>query len=156
LTAERSASDSLSGPALHIGGWLVLIAFGLIVSVGGNLLNCWKLFQFLTAAPSIKGGIGLAVVMLEVFIQLFMLCASVVLVALFFFRKRTFKPLFIAYIASLFCLGLTSVALTASVPGVSAEVVGQAMTFPIYVFLLGAVWVPYFLISKRVKSTFVF
>ena len=151
-------SSSLGAPAeaaLPIGGWLVLIAFGLVASVLGNIYNCVQFFRLLAAAQSIRGGFGLTAVMLELFIQVFMLCASVFLVTLFFSQKRKFRPYFIAYIVSLFVLGVISVAVAASIPGVTPEVVGQVMAFPIYAFLLGAIWVPYFLISKRVKGTFV-
>lgn len=121
-----------------IGGWLYLVGSGIVVSPLLNFLHARQLWEASRRANWEliwhRGPMTVLSIGLEFGIQAYMLIFSVALAI---------------------ALGVLSVMVVAAVPGVSSKVVAEALAFPIYVFLLGAIWVPYFVKSKRVKETFV-
>jgi hypothetical protein len=84
-----------------------------------------------------------------------MLVMSVVLLVLFFKKRRTFPPLFIAVIAG---VGIFEVADNLAITYVSLAVPRLPKPEPIPavsgVFRM-LIWIPYMLMSRRVRSTFI-
>lgn len=143
-----------------IGGWLYLMAIGIVVS---PILNAVHLHQLVTALQEADwgiirklGSIDFLQIVFGLVIQVFMLIFSIILAGLFFRRRASFPRTFIVYIVALFFLGAIGVLLVTYSPSATTESVSAASAFPIYVFILGAIWTSYLRRSERVKKTFVF
>lgn len=142
-----------------IGGWLYLVAIGIVMS---PIMNARHVMQLIHAAENAnweaiwgQGPLTVLSIFFEFAIQGYMLLFSIALAVLFFGKRRSFPKMFVVYIVSIFVMGLIAAAIAASIPGITPALIGQSIAFPVYVFLLGSIWVPYFLMSKRVKRTFV-
>lgn len=142
-----------------IRGWLLLVAAGMVFSPLVNLHHCNQILELLRTVDwdvvRQKGEMVVLAVRFEALMQVFMLISSIVLAFMFFMRKKIFPRPFIIYTSCLFGLGVIGAVISAFVPGVTQELLVQAIAFPVYVFVAGLIWCSYFLISKRVKVTFV-
>lgn len=142
-----------------IGGWLYLVAIGMILN---PIMNALHIKQLVEAAQNAnwemiwqQGPVTVLSIMFEFGIQGYMLLFSIFLAVLFFGRRRNLPKMFVIYIVSIFILGVIGAFIAASVPNITPQLIGEAIAFSIYVFILGLIWIPYFLKSKRVKITFV-
>jgi Protein of unknown function (DUF2569) len=150
-----------------IGGPLIVMAFGLCLSGLQNLL------YFLgSLAPLVRKSFWDRLtdpnsdayhphwkpfLIYQGIISLGFLVTNIALLILFFKRKRVFPKLIVLLIPVLFLLSFISYVWSGLIPSVadSAEYTkdGHAL---IARFVALHVWIPYFLVSKRVKKTFVF
>jgi hypothetical protein len=128
-----------------IAGWLVLPALGLVISVVREGVQIWVLLRGVVAQPAAENLIGIAIGVP----WLVFAC----LVAAFFFRKHRWTPyLYIALLAGYVAFSGLYLLMHLLVPEPeTADAPKELMRA-----VVGAgVWVPYFLRSRRVKSTFV-
>jgi hypothetical protein len=141
-----------------ISGWLLPVAIGLVISplmilnntVTNNLpvLTNPRLHAFLETHPAIEG-----LIVFEIATNLIFIAVLVALNVLFFKKKRSFPTYMILYL----CLHLIvdagdAVVAHALMPSVPVPAPLQAITRS---FLAGLIWIPYLLVSRRVKVTFV-
>jgi NADH:ubiquinone oxidoreductase subunit K len=140
-----------------IGGWLILPAIGLVVSpfmslhgiITASLLLTSSIYPSLSANhPSLTG-----LLIFEVIINAAILAAVICLNFLFYMKKRLFPRYIIALYAAQCALMLADYLAAASVFP-SADLSTGLFTV-IRSFIVAAVWIPYFLNSKRVEATFV-
>lgn len=136
-----------------IGGWLILVAIGLgleplglLLSVGGALLVLMSPVSrdLIAAHPGVARLLLLSVAIDSVFIV-----ALIVLNMLFYAKKKSFPRWAIGFLVANFVLDLA----------VHQMLVQYMPTFPSTDAFLSlfsaAIWIPYFLLSQRVKQTFV-
>jgi len=161
-TAQRADGErKLEG----IGGWLILVTIGLVTSL---VLMVVGLTQ--DVLPAFAGGawdklttagsphyhpLWAPLLIMEVSGTTFFILFSLVILVLLFMKKR-FVPLVViifllanlAFVITDYLLGM-NIPLVASMPDESTptQILRQAISC--------AIWVPYFLRSKRVKNTFV-
>jgi hypothetical protein len=131
--AERRA-QAASHSVYGIGGWLLLPAIGLIVSIPMALFE---------AANSYRAGDAGEAAIVTVAVLL------VAVTTIAFFQKRRWAPrVFILLLALNAVLAAVPVLLArgAVTPGDSRDL-GRAT-------IAALIWIPYFVLSKRVKSTF--
>jgi len=162
--SERPSGSIAEGPT-GIGGWLFLIAIGLIVSPLLNIKTIWDSLGLVRSVDwshiaSVSHLGVVALVLWELLVQSFMVIASVVLLYLFTLKKRTFPKLWITYIwilvlLSLVPAGFAALMANAGAPGVTTKAAAQEIAETIKVLLIAIIWTPYFLRSRRVKNTFV-
>jgi hypothetical protein len=147
-----------------LGGWLLLVGFGLVtgpLAWFGRFANNLIFFEPDRWADwTAPGGayyhpIGAWVILAEISFNMVMLVMSVVLLVLFFKKRRTFPLLFIAVIAG---NGIFEVVDTLAITYISLVVPGVPK--PEYIaagsgVLRMLIWIPYMLMSRRVRSTFV-
>ena len=151
-----------SSPGLAIGGWLILPAIGLIVSPLRILIESVtsltdgsysaSTFSFLWNDTSLEYSqelLGLICVELLVNVLLF---SGTIVIAILFFKKRSSVPkLMVAY------FGITFLVLF--IDSLLADMFVEESMFvaeDIFKSLIAAcIWIPYFIVSKRVKNTFV-
>lgn len=138
---------------IGIGGWLILPAIGLVVapilflhgiSVDLRLLAGSQYQSALISRPGLAG-----VLLYEALNNSVLLLSAIYLNILFYRRKRAFPALMMIYLASQFVLGLGDHLLVLHL-GLPTE-----WTQVIRGFVQCAVWIPYFLNSRRVEFTFV-
>lgn len=81
---------------------------------------------------------------------------NVIAVILFFGKRRLFPLLMVLFIPSILILGLVDHYLGSLIPAVAASpVCTKGMDWLVVKFVALHVWVPYLLVSKRVKATFI-
>ncbi len=148
-----------------IGGWLVLIAIGLVITpftlgygLFAELLPVFEeeSWSYLTSPDSsVYHPLWKPLILFEVIGNIIFLLFVVVVNIYFFGRRRQLPLLIIIYYIGHLAFILTDNALAAQIPLIaemdnndSYQEIGRAI-------LTVGIWVPYFLISKRVKGTFV-
>lgn len=146
-------------------GWLFLVAFGLLCRpffMAFGLVDFLHLFrmdswnQFVQPSGAYYHSLWVPVFLGELLINLSLLTLALVLLVLFFQRRRTFPFFFILFLAA--CAGFSLLDVAATYPlaqkfpdlGLTenSKVVFQTL-------LQAALWIPYALISQRVKATFI-
>ena len=162
---ERTAADRVEGPS-GLGGWLILPAIGLIVTpfrlMAYLLTDLLPIFQdgswdFLTT-PGTEAyhPMWAPVILFELAGNLFFVVMAVVLIFLFFTKSHRFPRLMIVFLLSNLAFVFGDYALANTIPFV-ANMEADAEVYKEMARGIGgvAIWVPYFLVSKRVKNTFV-
>jgi hypothetical protein len=147
-----------------LGGWLVVVAIGLVfgplaqlAAAGYNVQfldeNTWR--QMTAPGGSLYHPLWAGIILVEVAYNVGMLVASVVLLILFFRKRRTFPLLYmIVLVLSAFFTSADTVAVhfvcleVPNFPKPAPNHAGAAM-------LRAFIWIPYMLMSKRVRSTFI-
>jgi len=162
---DVNADKRVPPDALKIRGFLIFVAIGLILSLIKNLENLgWSILPFrgevwerLTTPgfdsyhpnwkPALLFGVTSASVIL----------ALNVIVLVLFFRKHRFFPTFIVVgIPVIFVLNLVGYYLEGLVPAIAASQEHSKGPLHLIVrFIALLVWIPYFVVSERVKRTFV-
>ena len=157
-----------SGP-LDIGGWLSLVALGLIVSPLILLHALWKDINLLLG-PTSKLAAKIipdlpVLVLYEVMINLALLTSCLYLIVMFYRKKRAFPKYYCAWLV--FAFVAIVVEYTFCLPQLSTSSATEAATKIVdhlqsnlaisagKRFLNGAIWISYFIMSRRVKATFV-
>ncbi len=158
--------SSTSNQSMPIGGWLVLIAIKLVLSPlflfvqlyreSSNFLNK-SIWQLLTSSSSSTHEVASAyIVIFELMYNVVFFVFSI-LVTILFFKKRTILPrLIIIYYALVFLVPLIdslALYLFTDLKSSTAEI-NQETASAVRDFIYCCIWIPYFLISKRVKNTF--
>jgi len=146
------ARNDLNG----IGGWLILPAIGLAISPFMSLFGIVTDIMLLTGNhPSLFANHPSLTSLLtfEVLINTAFLVAVIYLNVLFYTKNRIFPKCIIAfYAAQCFLMLADHLAATAVFP--SADLSPSVIAI-VRSFIGAAIWIPYFLNSKRVEATFV-
>lgn len=150
----------------RIGGVLIFVAIGLFISLIQNLTYFLAsllpvvrkpLWEALTnPASSAYHSYWKPFLVYEFAASLFLLLTNLVVLVLFFLKKSWFPKTIVALLPTIFILTLVSYYFSSSIPAMaeSADYAKQGTTLIIR-FIGLHIWIPYFLLSKRVKTTFV-
>lgn len=147
-----------------IGGWLILPTIGLFVfplrAAVVLAADYWPLFERgVWASLTSPGGalyhpLWAPVLLYEVCCNVVFIAFAVTLLLLLFRRSRRFPAAFIAFALLNLCFVVSDAALGWQIPAVAARgpegfaiEIGRSLA-------VAAIWVPYMLISKRVRNTF--
>jgi hypothetical protein len=153
----NSASETIeTPPAMEIGGWLLLWAIGLVVWQITQIMIIYASLLTLPEEVSVLDGVSLA--NLGLGYEALSIVLSVVVTVYFYKKKRGTPKLIIAFLLYLFLGNLVGLMSSprpspldfkaASVRRFQEQNLGSSV-------LISLIWVPYFLVSKRVKRTFV-
>jgi len=164
MKAQKNA-DAAPKQYDKIGGWLILVAIGLIFTPIRLLVVLFKdLLPALSAdtwsrltTPGTEAYHPLWAPLL--FFEIIGNCLFIlfpIIIAIFFFQKRRFVPrlIIVLLLSNLVFVAIDYFAAD-FIPFVAAQEDIGSLTELIRVFMAGVIWVPYFLVSKRVKGTFV-
>ncbi|HEX9949551.1 MAG TPA: DUF2569 domain-containing protein [Thermodesulfobacteriota bacterium] len=164
MKAQKNA-DAAPKQYDKIGGWLILVAIGLIFTPIRLLVVLFKdLLPALSAdtwsrltTPGTEAYHPLwAPLLLFEIIGNCLFILFPIIIAIFFFQKRRFVP---RLVIMLLLSNLVFVAIdyfaADLIPFVAAQEDIGSLIELIRVFIGCVIWVPYFLVSKRVKATFV-
>jgi len=153
-------------PALPIGGWLVLPAIGLVFSPFVNLAfligekvyfdhDMWRNLWVQDGWATFKGlGLMLA---FELAIRLMILVMSGFVLFQFFLKRSSLPRMMVAFLALtllyplLDLVGAWMILGSSAIEEVRLDLIQQIMRGVVSC----AIWIPYFLVSKRVHNTFV-
>lgn len=161
LPPYRALDETYSG----LGGWLILVGIGIVL---GPIILIWQgvmvfsaalgdgvLFAFANPGSEFHNPLGAAVIAFEMIANVAMVGLTIYQAMLFFGKKRKFPGFFIgmqlAYIA-LVLVDATLVSLAfPEIPVFDAE----TSSLLVRAIVPAMIWIPYMLVSKRVKQTFV-
>ncbi len=142
--------DNEKGQPSAIGGWLIIPAIGLIlapIKAAAGLF--WGIDTIQRFTPELTGDPTL---WLTGLIDAALIIACIVVAVLFFEKQRIAVPAFIGLVAAVPIAAAVQVALRVSLFGeADAADILKAIVGPC---VYAAIWIPYFLLSKRVKNTF--
>lgn len=161
----ESAAELGYGPR-GIGGWLILPLLGLVgslISLGSALATVYL--------PLFAAGGGWWVVvdksdasyhpwwapliLFEIATNVAFVGLIVVLLYLVFRKSRRFPRLMIGYLISSFVVALVDLGWAEQIPALAAEPNADSIAGIVRGVVGAMIWVPYFLVSQRVKNTFV-
>jgi hypothetical protein len=150
----------------RIGGWLIVIAVGLSLSTLRNLLDCAFSISLLFRQPlwdNLTNPASTAyhpywkpALIYEAAFNSVIFLMSLILLVLFFQRKKLFPKLIVPMIPTAFALNLIDYILAGFIPKVADSAMYTRWGHALIVSFIGMhIWIPYFLVSRRVKETFV-
>jgi len=147
-----------------IKGWLILVAIGIILSpirMGMQIYPLTKSFSseawslLTTPGSPIYNPFWKPIIIGEVVIDLFIFLSSIYIIYLFFTKKSAFPKWYIGIaLFSLVVLIADSYAIKLVMPNKEVFDHDTMKELSRALFTV-AIWVPYMLVSKRVKATFV-
>ncbi len=155
-------SSSMEQPE-PIGGWLILVAIAIYLS---PLLICKSFFdplyfnfttwQTLNDPNSSSYSPGVSIfILMEFFFNTIILVSSVFFLFLFVKKRRTFPLFYIIYLVFSFIYITVDVLVAVIFFSPLSNELKSSYSNIWSVFIRMVIWVPYMLISKRVKTTFV-
>jgi hypothetical protein len=158
-------NDKVVDTGRPIGGWLILLAIGAIFSPIRLVVTLWPLyeaifvngvFEALTNPQSINYVYGFRfLILFEVVINAMLVVALIWQATLFFCKKKLYRAVFIVTsVFSLTFILIDAVAASAVFPDIAIfapDTVKEIARSLVAV----VIWVPYLLLSERVKETFV-
>jgi len=164
--AQGLIANPNSEPPLKIGGVLILVAIGLILSLVQNLehflgnlapfrqVAVWE--RLTTPGSTAYHPNWKPVLLFELVSSSVIFGLNAVAVALFFRKQRVFPRFIVATIPIIFILILLGYHLSGLIPAVAESPdYSKQSSMLIVRFVALHVWIPYFLLSQRVKKTFV-
>ena len=164
VTATAHVEDD-TADSLPIGGWLILVAVGLIISPILSLIGIISLSDLLfannAAGTLSQAGTEIDPLMQKpmgtIFLGYFILSfiIDIVLLYLFFTKKRAFPKVMIVVLLVSLLYPFAEYALYSYFSVMDEEAHTQLGKDIIRALIYCAIWIPYFLKSERVKQTFV-
>ncbi|HCL57362.1 MAG TPA: DUF2569 domain-containing protein [Spirochaetia bacterium] len=157
---ESSHSSEPEG----IGGWLILPAIGLCLAPFRILLSFIKdtlptfsdeiWIPLTQESSSVYHPLWKPLLIAEAASDILLMAIGIVNLILFFQKKKFFVKMIIITLISTFLFNILDIFLVSLIPQAFSLVKAEGLYGIVRSFLAGAIWIPYFLISKRVKNTF--
>jgi hypothetical protein len=163
-TTTAPTTEPKTDRLVGLGGWLILVGFGLCVApfrIMATMAENLKALDADTwAALTTPGGpayhpLWVPVLAGEVILNLGLLGLSVVTAVMFFKKRRAFPSLAIAFLAAGVGVQILDLAAVQLIPFAAAQVGASEVRELVKAGLGAAIWIPYLLHSKRVHATFV-
>jgi len=159
------AQSPLLDPKLSgLGGWLILVGFGLVCGPIRELANMsrslgsfslWKWHSLTTPGGMSYDPVWGPLLTLEFLAQITILLLNIVVVMLFFQKRRIFPLWFITLLVFNAILVLGDMISVESLKTASSTVKADLPRNLVQVFVACGIWIPYMCTSRRVKATFV-
>ena len=134
-----------------IGGWLILVAIGIILTPLTSLMNIFNIDEVYKTAKLLDIDFPMAYFSVSKFGYICIFILSIILLFLFFQKKRLYVPFAIGEIVFRMILVLVLMFIGSSVPMMRAQLIMIA----IFGLTSGIIWIMYYRKSVRVKNTFI-
>ncbi|MGH8321709.1 MAG: DUF2569 domain-containing protein [Gammaproteobacteria bacterium] len=148
-----------------LGGWLTLPALGLlatpVIICYGLATDFWPIFAkgywaiLTTPRSSAYNPLWAPLLSFEIAGNILILLAALVLLYLFFTKSFRLPKLMVTFLLANLLFVTADYFLTGNIATIPQHARDEAMTQILRSLLASIIWVPYFLVSKRVKNTFV-
>lgn len=149
-----------------IGGWLIVVAIGLVLSALTNLnyfLSALLIFfkrtlweKLTTPGAPAYHPYWKPLLIYDLVSSLILLLMTAVSFVLFLQKRRAFPTFIVVGIPIIFLLAFAGHYLSSLIPQAAATKAYAEASHVLWIrFVALHVWIPYFLVSKRVKRTFV-
>lgn len=155
--------DGLQGWLLLVGLAVILRPFLALAGLGSLLApyvtnpQIWQFFT--TPGGQFYSPLWQPIFLYEIALNTMVLVFSLVLLVLFFTKRKTFPPVYIGVLAAVAVGGLVDVGLVSLVPEESFPENVRSQGLPgareaVQNVVTALIWIPYLILSKRVQSTF--
>lgn len=148
-----------------LGGWLILPAIGLIVFPLKMFITLTSVFvpifqkgywhTLTTPGSKAYHVLWAPFIMTELIGNLLFISFDIILIFLFFMKSYRFPMLYVAFLGLNLAFVLGDFFFVKLIPAAAAEDDVRALVEVTRTTIAAMIWVPYFLLSKRVKNTFV-
>ena len=156
-----SAENNLEG----ISDWLILVAIGVVISPIRISISMMKTFPELfstgvwdaltTPETSVYSPFWAPLIIVEILLNCALLLTSIYIAYLFFTKKKRFPKWYIGIMVfSLVFMVFEAFLANLLFPSVPVFDSGMTIDF-VRSLIYAAIWIPYMLVSKRVKATFI-
>jgi hypothetical protein len=162
---HRSSGGNAGTDGGNIGGWLLLVAFGLVIfplwkaaEIAEDLLPAFTIeaWSALTRPGSpAYHPLNARVLVFELIGNGLILGASLIVAGNFFFKSRLLPRMIVAFLLCGLLFYVADYVVSGFLPAVASARGTESLIDLAIAFLICGVLVPYFLFSKRVKATFV-
>lgn len=151
---------------INIGGWLILVGIGIVISPIRLLINLFDIEYFnaslfasidsLTSGTTNIAWKGL--IIFEIISNIFLIVSSLILCLLFFNKRNTFPKAYILFLSASLTISVVDFIWAYQFASYSPEdnTLSIEIVSLIRMVITCAIWIPYFLTSERVKETFTF
>ena len=160
---------TVTGEPKGLGGWLALVVIGLflfpikvVILLNNDVLpifqnGSWEILT--TPGSEVYHYLWAPLIIFEIVGNIFFLIFDIILIVLYFKKSYRFPILCIVFIVLNFLFLASDFFLThylvGVIPGLTVEGNTEFIKELVRVVIVAIIWVPYFLVSKRVKNTFV-
>jgi len=148
-----------------IGGWLILPVIGLILTplhIGYELATTyWSIFAkgywavLTTPGNNTYNPLWAPLLSFEILGNVFLLLAALTLLYLLLSKSFHLPKFIVAYFLADLLFVIVDYTFASNITRIPQHAIDDAMSEIIRSLMVAAIWVPYFLVSKRVKNTFV-
>lgn len=145
-----------------LGGWLLLPAAGMILSLGYFVLGLGSLRDLFLVLPRVDPGVGTFLVVEAIVAGLLQLVAPIYLLVLFFATRIRFPRHYCYWLAAVLIYSIVDLIATWTLvqsyfaaTGEDPRLPDEIWQAPLRAALVAAIWIPYMNHSVRVKNTFV-
>ena len=155
---------ALSHEPHGLGGWLILVGIGLVVtairlpvSLATTFFPLFTQGQWAaltTPGSKVYHPLWAPLLICETLGTLLFAVLAAALLFLFFSKSRWFPRIFIVYVISILLFDIADFFLVNRIPAAAAQHDFDPVMEIVRAILASAIWVPYMLVSKRVKNTF--
>jgi len=156
LQSGQQANALPTNEPQGIGGWLILVVIGLIITPIRLLISIFSDIVPALHSPWAASSVGITfLIYFELVINLLFAVVAILLLILMFNRYRFFPILMVIFYLSNFVFVLLDFILAYQIPLIRENKLDEGSARELMRSLIAVIiWVPYFLTSKRVKNTF--
>jgi hypothetical protein len=151
VTPERK--PEIDAGLRGIAGWLALLAFGIVVAPIRNLIGLTEVFPVAWNLPDTYSATVRALLYAESLANIGLLAASAYLLYLLVKHKQAFPKAFIAIASANLIISITDLVAVDAILNVPPTREDYKNLTVLVLYML--IWIPYVLLSKRVRATFV-
>jgi hypothetical protein len=164
MAQDSNGSSQRLSPAevRGLGGWLLLPAAGMVLSLGYFVLGLGTLRDLFLVLPRLDPGVGTFLVVEAVVAGLLQFVAPIYLLVLFINTRIRFPMHYCYWLAAILAYSVVDLIATWMLvqsyfvtPGEDPRLPDEIWQAPLRAALVAAIWIPYMNRSVRVKNTFV-
>jgi hypothetical protein len=154
---QPTAGQPLRNEPYGIGGWLIVVLIGLIITtVRLSYFSLTEILPLFSTIDSLGDPTLTVLLTIEFIANIFFSTAALILIILMFVKHRLFPKLMIGFYVINLVFIITDLLLASSSEIIQQNGVDPSSYKELIRTIVGAfVWIPYFLVSKRVKNTFI-